>query len=221
MTTFRGTTQPTNPPDHLLTLKEAEEKLQHFKRLLEECIQHGWDAWKEDYKHKHHLLRPRTRASIVFDEIVDYAEKLFAGMDGVTFRRMNNSFLLYIGNDIVIRFKKIKKDGRCSSIQTHQQYLFKAQMELPWVEKGTMLHAGYALDDLQLDITRKLVVCQFENRVLWTIDLTSKDETGAEPMPTPAPEPQKGPRWEISPEEQKKEEKKEKSVAKGSAPRKE
>src|SRR6266481_5837995 len=89
------------PPDHLLSLKEAEDLLQPVKPLLEECIRHGWDAWSADYKHKQHVLSPRSRAAIVFDEIVFHAEQNFSGMSGINFERRHNSFLLYIGSDAV------------------------------------------------------------------------------------------------------------------------
>lgn len=138
----------------------------------------------------------RARAAIVFCHIVDHAEKKFAGIDDVKFERMQNSFLLYIGEDIVLRFKKLKKNGRCSSIATRQQMLFKAQMELPGMESGTLLHAGYSLDIIQQEILQKLVVCQFKNRVLWAIELPTAGGGAVEVMPAPStPEPPKKDRW--------------------------
>src|SRR5579863_4797093 len=93
MTQFPG----RKPPNHILSLKEAEERLEPYKSLLDDCIQHGWDAWNQDYVHKHHILRPRARAAIVFDEIVFKAQELFPPLPGVKFEPRNNSFLLYIG----------------------------------------------------------------------------------------------------------------------------
>jgi hypothetical protein len=58
--------------------------------------------------------------------------------------------------------------------------------------EGTLLHAGYLLNELEREIHRKMVVCQLNNRVLWQFELQS--ETGAAPVvtmePTP-PQPQK------------------------------
>jgi len=179
----------SKPPIHLLSLEEAEERLEPYKPLLDECIQHGWDAWNRDYTHKHHLLRPRARAAIVFDEIVFKAQEIFPVIPGVKFEPHNSSFLLYIGDDIIIRFKKIKKNGRCSNINTRQQALFKLQQVfLPGMEPGTALTAGYALDELQRSIVRKLVVCQFDNRVLWTLELLKRPNAQVVEMsPTPPP----------------------------------
>jgi hypothetical protein len=204
MNTFREGDAPKKPPKHLLTSKEAEEQLQPYKSLLEECIQHGWDAWEKDYKHKRHILSARSRSAIVFDEIVFHAESKFAGLAGVTPKRHRNTFLLYIGNTIVIRFKKMGKNGKCSSIATRQQVLFQLQIELPGMEKGTMLQAGYSLDDMQHHVVRKMIACQFSNRVLWTIDLVSDEREKVSTIPpAPTPEPSKGPRFAVKPEAEK------------------
>src|SRR5215470_16279989 len=109
-------TFPGNPPDHILSRQEAEGRLHPYKALLEQCIQHGWNAWLNDYAQKHRILRARSRASIIFDEIVVKALELFDCVPNVQIKLKGNSFLLFIGNDIIIRFKKIGKNGRCSSI---------------------------------------------------------------------------------------------------------
>ena len=196
---------PNKPPRHLLSWEEAEERLNPYAQLLAECIQHGWDVWKDFYLPQHHILDARARAAIVFCHIVNCAEIKFSGMDGVKFVRRNNSFMLYIGDDIVLRFKKLKKNGRCSSIATRQQMLFKAQMELPGMETGTLVHAGYSLNVVQQDILQKLVVCQFKNRVLWAIELPSAGGGTIEIMPAPStpPEPQPKDRWTAKDTEKK------------------
>jgi hypothetical protein len=199
---------PNKPPKHLLTWEDAEEALNPYTLLLAECIQHGWDEYKRFYEPKHHILDARARAAIVFSEIVFRAQEKFSGIEGVKFEKKDNSFLLYIGEVIILRFKKLRKNGRCSSIDTRQQMLFKAQMELPGMEAGTLLHAGYLLDVLQQDVQQKLVVCQFKNRVLWTLELPSAGGGTIEIMSAPtAPVQPKGPRFEAKPEDQKKDQK--------------
>lgn len=201
---FPQAPMPNKPPKHLLAWEEAQECLNPYTQVLAECIQYGWDQYKSFYEPKHHILDARARAAIVFAEIVFRAQEKFNGIESVKFDRKNNSFLLYIGDDIILRFKKIGKKGRCSSIDTRQQMLFKAQMELPGMEAGTLLHAGYLLDPLQQEVLQKLVVCQFKNRVLWMIELPTVGGGTIEIMPTPAaPEPPKGPRFEVKVDEKK------------------
>lgn len=163
----------SQPPHHILSREEAEEIIKPYKERLDTCIQAGWDAWKNDYLLKQHILDSRARAAIVFAEIRWKAQQEFSGLDGVVFKAHHNSFLLYIGESISIRFKKLRKNGRCSAIDTRQQVLFKAQaqLRLPTMLQGTLVNAGYILDDLQQGVHRKLVVCQFNNRVLWQFTL--------------------------------------------------
>ncbi|MHB8542042.1 MAG: hypothetical protein ACYDCD_14050 [Candidatus Acidiferrales bacterium] len=199
---------PSKPPNHLLTLEQGEDQLQPYLELLAECIQHGWDAWEKDYAHKQHILTARSRSAIVFDEIVSRAQSTFSGLPGVNFQRARNTFLLYLGDNIVIRFKKIGKNGKCSSIETRQQVLFKLQIQLPGMENGTMLHAGYALDDLQQRIIRKSVVCQFSNRILWAIELPVEPTGNVETIPfVPTPEAPQGKRFAAKSDERSKKKK--------------
>jgi hypothetical protein len=178
------------PPEHVLTVEEAEETIKPHKDRLDKCIQDGWDAWKNDFAFKHHILGARARAAIVFDEIAWRAQQEFSGIDGVIFRRHSNTFMLYIGDTISLRFKKLRKNGRCSAINTRQQMLFtaQAQLRLPTMLHGTLVNAGYILDDLQLEIQRKMVVCQFKNQVLWQIRLEGEAAPVLElsPLPTPS-----------------------------------
>lgn len=174
---------PNPIPPHVLTLEEAEERINRYREVLDECIRFGWDAFMNDYKDKHHILSARSRAAIVFDEIRSRSQVVFSAMEGVAFVPRPNSFMLYLGDDIALRFKKLRRNGLCSNINTHQQMLFQAQMCLPGILAGTLVHAGYLLDDLQREVIKTLVVCQFENRVLWTINLT--DEAGGAIVITP------------------------------------
>jgi hypothetical protein len=195
MQTFPESHSP-NPPNHLLGRLAAEQQLQPYLPLLNECIQFGWDAWKKDFAFKHHILSPRSRAVIIFDEIVARAMVVFSNRPGVLPRKKNNTFFLHVGDKIVIRFKKIGKNGKCSSIATRQQMLFTLQMQLPGCEGGTMVNAGYVLNSLQNEIADKIVVCEFAKRVLWHIPLTPTIEQNIGIFPASQPPAPSGPRFE-------------------------
>ena len=190
-------------PDQLISLEEAEVVLGPYRERLERCIQQGWEAWKTDYAQKHHILHARARAAIVFDEIVAQALAEFPNGEGLVARRTSNTFMLYIGDSIILRFKKIRKNGRCSNILTHQQVMFRAQvqMRLPTMQKGTLVHAGYMLDDIQQEVAKKSVVCQLNNRVIWQMELASEGSAEVEFMPLPeTPTSKPAPRYEPKPE---------------------
>jgi hypothetical protein len=171
--------------------------------LLAECIQYGWDQWASFYKTKHYVLGARARASIVYDEILSRVAEKIQSTPEVVLKKFRNSFLLYIGDFITIRFKKFNKYGRASNIRTRQQYLFGLQMEIPGMEKGTIMQAGYMLDEAAQSVVKKGIICEFGNRVLYRIDLLT-DVNAAIEIPssptTPIPEKLKASRFEINPQ---------------------
>jgi hypothetical protein len=73
------------------------------------------------------------------------------------------------------------------------------------MQKGTLVHAGYLLDDLQQEILRKSIVCQLNNSVIWQIEL-STGVAEVEFMPTSetpltsVPAPRFEPKPELVPE---------------------
>jgi hypothetical protein len=159
---------------NILTLEEAEEILAPYRERLNRCIQHGWDVWNNEYKHKHHILHARARAAIIFDEIAFKALEEFPAGPELKTVRTPSTLMIYIGDSLTLRFKKIRKNGRCSNILTRQQILFRAQVQLsfPTMLDGTLVSAGYVLDDLQQNLIRKTVVCHLDNDVLWEIPLS-------------------------------------------------
>jgi hypothetical protein len=189
---------------HILTLEEAEEILAPYRERLNRCIQHGWDVWKNDYQHKEHILHARARAAIIFDEIVFCALEEFPNILGeVKAVRSASTFMLYIGDSITLRFKKIRKNGRCSNILTKQQVLFRRQVQLnlPTMLDGTLVSAGYVLDDLQQELLRKSIVCHLDDSVLWEMPLTIDNTVIVEFAPPTSSEPgaQQQPRFEPKP----------------------
>lgn len=196
MTNFPGS-MDHNPPQHLLTSEEAERRLKTHYRRFDKCIRGAWTAFLRDYGHKRHILCSRSIATILFDEITHRAQSEFAGIGGIVPKTQNNSFLLYFGKDIAVRFKKFGKDGRCRNIPTRQQNLFAQQRDLPGMEKGTMLQAGYVLDDLRQNLLRTMIVCQYAKRVVWTINLSEPAANQAVAIAPPtAPQPPQQPRFE-------------------------
>ncbi len=160
------------PAPSLLSREQALAHLQPYLELLNQCIDDGWSAWKTHYAHRSHILDGRPRAAIVYAEIVNRALEVFQGLEGVRVVRRPGSLMIYIGEDVTIRFKKMRRDGRCSNIKTVTQIRFLAQLQLPGMVDGTLVHAGYQLDNLQQNVVRKAIVCQLYEKVLWDIELT-------------------------------------------------
>jgi hypothetical protein len=156
----------------LLSREGALNLLEPYLEILNQCIDGGWSAWKKDYAHKSHILDARSRAAIVYAEIFHQALKSFQGLPGVKILQRPGSLMVYIGDEITLRFKKMKRSGRCSNIRTGIQRRLLAQLQLPGMLDGTLVHAGYELDDLQQNVIRKAVVCQLGKEILWDIEIT-------------------------------------------------
>ena len=154
-----------------MDMKKALDTIRPYLPLFAQCIDHGWNQWKTEYASKHIVIDPRARAAIVYCEIKQKAEKVFDSMDDVVLRTRNGSLLLYIGDDILVRFKKLRKGGRASNIMTGQQRSLYGQIPIPGFLPGNHFNAGYILDDLQQSIERKAIAYQHQNRVVWMLDL--------------------------------------------------
>ena len=160
-------------PDRILSREEGQRILAPYLDRLNRCIQYGWDVWKSDYLHKHHILGPRARAAIVFDEIAHCAMQEFIPGPELNPLRTSTTFWLYVGDSLSLRFKKLRRSGRSSNIPTEQQQMFSAQAQLRLftMTLGTVVEAGYELNNIQQDIRRKAIVCQKDNKVAWRLPL--------------------------------------------------
>ena len=168
---------------------DAVEEVQPYLHLFSQCIQHGWDTWKTQYAHRHHVLDARARAAIVYDEITTEAKRVFGELHNVVLRIRYGSLMVYVGDNVVVRFKKLRRTGRANNIMTKNQMNLYRQIPIPGYLPGTHLNAGYVLDDLQQQIDRLLVTCQDGKRVMWTFDLdqaSGRTTSAVVPMPTPA-----------------------------------
>ena len=174
----------------------AADRLKPYLHLFSKCIEHGWEQWETKYLHKNPVLDARARAAIVYCEIKEEAMRVFDQVDDVVLRTKNGSVLIYIGGDILVRFKKLRKSGRASNIMTSEQLSLYGQRPIPGFLPGNHFNAGYVLDELQQSIERLLLVYQQNKRVVWTIDIDSDTGTAAEVvvMPTTPAQPKTGKR---------------------------
>jgi hypothetical protein len=159
----------------MLTKPEAEQRLSRHLDTLKQCISGGWDAWNTHYSSRHFLLDGRARAAIVYCEIMNLAKTLFAEVSDVKVARKRSLYVLFIGDDIVLRFKKLK-NGVPANIRTDQQRLIEMQRPIPGFLPGTFVSAGYELDPLEQAISQMLVVARLGKQEKWSLDLNIGSE---------------------------------------------
>ena len=118
----------------------------------------------------------RTRATNIHDLLVRYARELFEGVPNVFFRRVRGLFLVEIAG-MLVRFKKLGKNGRHYSSATRQGDLFYSQqfeqIPLPGIPAATSIVAGYQEDSLEQSMSECKMVCPIGSDALWTIDINN------------------------------------------------
>lgn len=160
----------------MLTKPEAEKKLAPHVETLRKCICDGWAAWQTHYASRHFVLDGRARAAIVYCEIIHLAKALFSDVLDVKIARKGSMYVLFIGNDIVLRFKKLK-NGVPRNVSTRQQRLFCMQLPIPGMLPGTYVTAGYELNNLEQAISKTLVVARLGDEKVWSLDLDIGSES--------------------------------------------
>jgi hypothetical protein len=156
---------------------------------LRDCYRKAWADWirtRRTYTAQGVRLSPSLRARWIYDLVTNNARRAFADVRGVSVG--DRGFLtLTIDNQIVLRFKKLKDNLTTSSIPTRQASLFESQGELPGLPtEATLLIAGYLLDPTGLDISRLVIVCRDESRLIWCHEVEGDEATNTHPMPAPA-----------------------------------
>lgn len=173
----------------MLKKAEALETLGVHLPTLRRCLHGGWRAWKEHYTARHHVLDARARAAIVYCEIIHRAKELFAEDNNVKIVQRRWMYLLFFGDDIVLRFKKLRK-RKPSNVKTKQQLLLDLQQPLPTILPNTNIIAGYELDPLQQAVESTLVVARLDGEEKWSIDLNLEEGAAEGKIEMMSPQPQ-------------------------------
>lgn len=176
----------------VLSYDESKQQLSPYFEKFIECINGAWKQWME-YPLRH-TLDNRARASFVNAAIVYRAKAEFSGLEPFAkFTVTGNSFFLYVGDHVKLRFKKFSPDGTYSNLMTGRQIALQLQKNIPGMLPGTYLTVGYQLDKLQQNIKARMVTLQVKNKIEYFIDLDEEVASGSNkiaampPMPSPSP----------------------------------
>lgn len=173
----------------------AQEFLAPYEGTLRECIEAGFEAWRQFGRLDAKLRQPldnRARACFIFSHIVFAVRQRFAETRGVRIMQKRGFPELVIKGRYVIRFKKLDSRGRARNFATTQNRLwFEQHAELPEMPpRAVRLVAGYVLDLLGTQIERVLVICPINaSAVEWRIDLREPGDATVIDMPRPIRKP--------------------------------
>lgn len=180
-------------------IAEAPDDVANF---LAPFLNDIWDCVAAAIKEYHALTpaqkaiyRPRTRASIIHDNIVHNVTKRLAEVPGILFMNRKGRFSILIEDKFEMRFKKFDRHMRTSNIPTRQTWDFIHQVQslqsvmLDLPDPLVNLNAGYQWNALQTDIQGVFIVCPNGHRNDWVLEITGPDA----PTMVQAPEDGIGP----------------------------
>lgn len=158
-----------------ISQEEAEKILEPHKNQFRDCVINAWNDYNNYYSDVKHKHSARTRANILYDHMVDSARLKFDGMSEISLIDINGSFLISIGNMLIIRFKKLDNEMKSRNYPTQQALAFMDQLTLPGIPVAARLIVGYQLNELQTNIKSILVTCPNGSQIDWHSEL--KGET--------------------------------------------
>lgn len=179
---------------------DVEKAITPYANQLRECIVHGYEMWQEFGRRAGDLRAPldgRTRACFINRHIVSKVDAVFTGDNAVRVVDVRGFVeLVLLKSRLVIRFKKLKKNGQSRNILTTAQRLwFESTDKLPEMPaRATRLVAGYVLDDITANLSRVLVTMpDGPSSVMWKIDLPEEGGATIIEMPVRPRDPQAPP----------------------------
>jgi hypothetical protein len=132
---------------------------------LVEIIEGGWN----EYVAEKRVRRPRARANIVWDNMIDLADDKLTPLTGVKVTRDHDNPMWVIDDRLLLRFKKLDREFMTRNVLTKIQRAFNAQQG--FVSDLVLLSCGYRLDLANAGIDAISIVKRVNRKVEWTIDL--------------------------------------------------
>jgi len=153
---------------------EAERALHPYLCAIAECIYSAVGEFENGHGGEPDWSA-RTRASMIHDLMVKHVRRRFDASDNVRCFVRRGLFHLDMGGAVWLRFKKLDRNMRSSSIPTRQalSFLNVLQLELPGMPcPVSRLTAGYVLNPLGTAIDGAYVTCPLGSEIGWFIELT-------------------------------------------------
>lgn len=148
------------------------------------CVEHGVAQWAAA---KPHLAvpDPKTRATFIWNAMVDRARRELGGHPGVRVVDRPERIFFVIQNSLVLRFKKLSHDLRTSNYPTATALAIDLQAKMPGVPaNASLITVGYILDRVTDQLLDAHVVHAIGNSLQWQYSL-SKPLAPVQQLPLP------------------------------------
>jgi hypothetical protein len=177
------------PPEN-----EVKEILRQFHNLIYDIIESAWQDWLESSEFPR-TRTSRTRANIVWEQMINRATEVFANNPDVRIRQHNNTFSFIFREKVLLRFKKCDDRGYSANYPTQMALAFHDhehdQLNLFDFGDYYRVEALYVLDELQLEVDHVLIQARNNSHKAWEYEIQSDGSLAGDitiTFPTP-PEP--------------------------------
>jgi hypothetical protein len=171
----------------ILSQRNAAIRLGAYLPLIRSAFHRAWSEFQGLPPEQRTKLCARSRASIVHDFVVHAIRSSFDTINDVELVEINKLFMMVVGCDLALRFKKLDEGMRASNIPTQQSLDFSNQDDLPGIESITHLDAGYRLNALQTIIEGVYICCPNGSAVLWYFEIEPEEGEANNVVSLPRP----------------------------------
>jgi hypothetical protein len=153
---------------HPVGLEAARKILGPHEANLLACVEDSWKKFSDHFRSQVAIWHPTSRATMVWQLMVDQARVRFADTKGVRLHDSSERFVLVFEDLLVIRMKKLDEQLQTANYPTETAERVDAQLPIGGIPpKATWLTVGYVLDVSQTKIDSVNVVCHVADVVAW------------------------------------------------------
>jgi hypothetical protein len=173
---------------------EVEAVLEPYVGALRQIVLEAWAQWMASDKPARWLMK-RSRASFVWEEMIEAAHRLLGSDPRVTIIRKHETFYFVLDGRFAFRFKHCDQDGFTSNYPTQAALDFHDQAEgLSGIPTALKFEVGYVLNPTETAVADIRVVARRGSVVDWQFSILNRGEaatpvTALPIAPTPAAPP--------------------------------
>jgi hypothetical protein len=163
----------------MLNQAQAQKLLEPYFTAIKEAIMAGFKYYHRRYADESHRHHARSRANLVNDHIVDFANRNLAKFPGVKHLSVFGRKLFQVHDEILLHFKKLDRRKLPSNYPTlfALDFMKQKQLELPGLPATLpRLIAGFVPSKDWARVEGVFITCPDGDKVAWYLDLTAMAE---------------------------------------------
>ena len=162
--------------DQLIAMEAVDPILSLLYGITEDAVSFYFsDAYSDAARADHD---DRAMASCIYSHAEKSMLRASDEIRGLHPINLRGFFVLNYHDRVLLRFKKVKPNGKHRNYQTKQQQDYDDQMLFPeFPEAARRLTVGYHLDDLQSSLERIMIARPIGRNIFWTAQVMMIEES--------------------------------------------